>query len=103
VLRRAPDQKCGDEPCRTPSQPAARPHSATATFKALCIVPKTKGKKLAAAKTAIKKAHCAVGKITKAYSAKVKKGRVISQKPKAGAREQPGTSVKLKVSKGRHA
>jgi uncharacterized delta-60 repeat protein len=76
-------------------------HSVTATFKALCIVPKLKGKTVKAAKKAIKRAHCSVGKVTKAFSAKVKKGRVISQKPKAGKKLAPGAKVKLKVSKGR--
>jgi uncharacterized delta-60 repeat protein len=76
-------------------------HSVTATFKALCIVPKLKGKTVKAAKKAIKRAHCSLGKVTKAFSAKVKKGRVISQKPKAGKKLAPGSKVRLKVSKGR--
>jgi len=74
--------------------------SATATFKALCVVPKVKGKKLAAAKSAIKRAHCSVGKVTKAFSSRVKKGRVISQKPAPGKKLAAGSKVKLKVSKG---
>ena len=75
-------------------------HSATATFKALCVVPKVKGKKLRAAKSAIKRAHCSVGKVTKAFSARVRKGRVISQKPAPGKKLPAGSKVKLKVSKG---
>src|SRR5919197_1255508 len=47
----------------------------TASFNALCVVPKLKGKTLRAAKLAIKRAHCSVGKVTRAFSAKVKKGR----------------------------
>src|SRR5262249_56149000 len=43
-----------------------------------CVVPKVKGKTLTAAKRAIRKAGCSVGKVTKAFSGKVKKGRVIS-------------------------
>jgi hypothetical protein len=78
----------------------------TATFNHIltvtsCKVPKLKGKKLAAAKTAIRSAHCAVGKVTKSFSAKVKKGRVISQKPAAGSRHPAGTKIKLTVSKGK--
>jgi hypothetical protein len=65
-----------------------------------CKVPKLRGKKLAAAKTAIKNAHCAVGKITKAYSAKVRKSRVISQKPVPGTKHPAGTKIRLTVSKG---
>ena len=89
-------------------------HAATATFQAnsspplppppsqkKCVVPKVKGKKLAAAKTAIKRAHCSVGKVRKAFSARVKKGRVISQKPAPGKRLRAGSKVNLKVSKGK--
>ncbi len=66
-----------------------------------CKVPKVTGKKLAAAKTAIKKAKCAVGRISKAFSRRVKKGRVISQKPAAGKTVAFGTKVNLVVSKGK--
>jgi PASTA domain/Divergent InlB B-repeat domain len=75
--------------------------SVTATFKVLCVVPKVKGKKLRAAKQAIRRAHCAVGTVTRAFSAKVKKGRVISQKPKPGKKLAAGSKIKLKVSKGK--
>jgi uncharacterized delta-60 repeat protein len=78
----------------------------TATFSAKppptrCVVPSVKRKRLAAAKRAIRRAHCSVGRITRAYSAKVKRGRVISQKPKPGTTLPHGAKVSLKVSKGR--
>jgi hypothetical protein len=66
-----------------------------------CVVPKVKGKTLTAAKTAIKKAHCSVGKVTKKASAKVKKNHVISQKPSPGKRLAKGSKVSLVVSKGK--
>jgi uncharacterized delta-60 repeat protein len=66
----------------------------------VCVVPKVKGKTLKAAKRGIRKAHCSVGKVTKAFSGKVKKGRVISQKPRPGKKLAVGSKVKLKVSKG---
>jgi PASTA domain-containing protein len=66
-----------------------------------CVVPKLRGKTLVKAKTAIRNAYCTVGKITKAYSARVRKGRVISQKPTPGTRHPTGAKVKLTVSKGR--
>jgi hypothetical protein len=79
--------------------------SVTATFTkqttVQCLVPKVKGKKLAAAKTAITHAHCAVGKITKAASKTVAKGKVISQKPPPGKHLTAGAKVNLVVSKGR--
>jgi hypothetical protein len=76
-------------------------HSVTATFEVLCVVPKVKGKRLPAAKRAVRKAHCSVGKVTRAFSKSVKKGRVISQKPKPGKKLAAGSKVKLKVSKGK--
>ncbi|MGZ4339132.1 MAG: InlB B-repeat-containing protein [Gaiellaceae bacterium] len=80
--------------------------SVTATF-ALNVVPKeyivpnVKGKKLATAKRAIVKAGCRVGKIRRAYSARVKKGRVISQHPAPRTRVHEGAKVSLLVSKGK--
>jgi len=74
--------------------------SVTATFKLSCVVPKLKGKTLRAAKRAVRKAHCSVGKVKKTFSARMKKGRVISPKPRAGKRLGPGAKVKLRVSKG---
>jgi hypothetical protein len=76
----------------------------TATFTKLpaqCVVPNVKGKKLAAARTAITHAHCAVGKISKAASKKVPKGKVISQKPTPGKHLTAGAKVNLVVSKGK--
>lgn len=65
-----------------------------------CTVPNVKGKSLAAAKTAIKKAHCTVGKITHVPSTRVPSGDVVSQSPKAGTNVDYGTKVSLKVSMG---
>jgi uncharacterized delta-60 repeat protein len=83
----------------TLSMTAAR--TATARFNVACVVPKVKGKKLAAAKRRIKAAHCAVGKIKRAYSSKVRKGRVISQRPRPGKKLVARSKVRLKVSKGK--
>ena len=66
-----------------------------------CVVPKVKGKTLSAAKRAIKSHACSVGRIKHATSRTVKKGHVISQKPKPGRRLPHGAKVNLVVSKGR--
>jgi PASTA domain-containing protein/List-Bact-rpt repeat protein len=73
----------------------------TATFDVLCVVPNVKGKKLPAAKRAITKANCSLGKVTRTFSKSVKKGRVISQGPKPGKALTAGSKVELKVSKGK--
>ena len=80
--------------------------SVTATFTLKptskpCVVPKVKGKSLSAAKRSIKTHNCSVGKIKHATSRTVKKGHVISQKPKPGKRLKHGAKVNLVVSKGR--
>lgn len=66
-----------------------------------CVIPNVKRKPLSAARQAIGKAGCVAGKVTKAFSTKIAKGRVISQKPRAGARVATGTKVSLVVSKGK--
>ncbi len=81
----------------------ARSVSATFTLQSsapVCLVPKVKGKKLAAARSALSQAHCTVGKVTKKFS-KVKKGRVLSQRPKPGTSLAAGAKVNLVVSKGK--
>jgi DNA-binding beta-propeller fold protein YncE len=65
-----------------------------------CVVPKVKGKGLAAAKKAIKRRGCSVGKIRYAFSISVKKGHVLSQRPGPGTHRKRGARVDLVVSKG---
>ena len=66
-----------------------------------CVVPKVKGKTLKAAGHAIKTHNCKVGKIKRVLSRRIKKGRIISQKPKPGRRLKHFARVSLVVSKGR--
>jgi hypothetical protein len=66
-----------------------------------CVVPEVIRRPLAAAEKMIKKADCSVGKIRRSYSKKVKKGRVISQKPRPKTRLAAGSKVRLTISKGK--
>lgn len=77
-------------PAVTPPPPVVR-----------CVVPKLAGKTLKAARAALKKANCKAGKVTRARSRKVKVGRVILSRPKAGTRRPIGSAVALVVSRGR--
>ena len=54
-----------------------------------------------AARSAITKADCRVGKVKRVRSKKVKRGRVISQSPKAGKSLPNLGKVNLVVSRGR--
>jgi hypothetical protein len=74
---------------------------AGATSKAGCVVPKVTGLSENAAAKRIKQAGCKVGKVTKKHSSKVRKGEVISSKPKAGKKEPAGTKVALVASSGK--
>jgi subtilase family serine protease len=77
----------------------------TATFTRIpppkkCVVPKLKGKAVAVAKRSIKSHDCSVGRINHRASRTVKKGHVVSQKPRPNARLRHGAKVNLVVSKG---
>jgi beta-lactam-binding protein with PASTA domain len=67
----------------------------------LCTVQDVKRKTLPAAKRTIARANCRVGKIRRAYSKSIKRGRVISEKPKPGTVLPNRGKVNLVVSRGR--
>lgn len=75
--------------------------SFTVRVKRLCVVPNLKGKRLAGARKAIRRVDCRLGRVKRVFSAKVRGGRVISQKPKPGLIRARGTKITLVVSKGR--
>jgi PASTA domain/FG-GAP-like repeat/FG-GAP repeat len=67
----------------------------------LCTVPTVTGMVFSAAKRALARANCRLVKIRSAYSRDVRRGRVISQKPKPGTVLPNGGKVNLVVSRGR--
>jgi hypothetical protein len=73
--------------------------TATATFRARCVVPKLVGLTLKKARAKLKRAHCTVGKITRKRSARSKSGKVLSQKPKPGRKLAPAAKVSLVVGR----
>ncbi|HEU5065432.1 MAG TPA: PASTA domain-containing protein, partial [Gaiellaceae bacterium] len=75
--------------------------SVLANATGLCAVPNVRGKTLPAAKGAMLRADCRVGRIRRAYSKTAKKGRVISQKPKPSTVLPKRGKVDLVVSRGR--
>jgi beta-lactam-binding protein with PASTA domain len=66
-----------------------------------CLVPKVQRLTLANARSRLLAYSCRAGKVTHAYSSLVKKGAVISQKPKNGSRLTRGAKVSLVVSRGK--
>ncbi|HKU57645.1 MAG TPA: PASTA domain-containing protein [Gaiellaceae bacterium] len=65
-----------------------------------CVVPNVVGKTLTAAKLALEKALCSVGKVRQTASSTVTKGRVVSQRPKRGRRLRQHARIDLVVGKG---
>lgn len=66
-----------------------------------CVVPNVRGQELAAARARLTRAGCRAGKVQRKYSQTVRKGRVISQRPRARARLAELAKVNLVVSRGR--
>ncbi|HEX4307280.1 MAG TPA: IPT/TIG domain-containing protein [Solirubrobacterales bacterium] len=64
-----------------------------------CVVPRLKGKKLALAKSAIRHAGCAVGKVTKVKGPRRMQGRVIGQGLAPARLLAPRTRVAIKLVK----
>jgi beta-lactam-binding protein with PASTA domain len=67
----------------------------------VCHVPRVAGRTLPAARRALVRARCRVGYIRYVSSRTVARGRVVSQRPRAGARLRVGARVALVVSRGR--
>jgi beta-lactam-binding protein with PASTA domain len=65
-----------------------------------CVVPKLAKKSLPAAKKALTKGRCKLGKVTKAFSPKVKKGLVLKQGKRPGTKLANGAKVPVTLSKG---
>jgi thermitase len=84
-----------------PPPPPAQPPPPRAPVQARCIVPNVKGKTVPAARIALGRARCALGRVTRAYSARVRKSRIIVQSRRVGSRHPRGTRVSVVVSRGR--
>jgi hypothetical protein len=65
-----------------------------------CTVPNVKRKTVAAAATALKRAGCKLGPVKRVRS-RVRKGRIVAQRPAAGRHVGKGTPVVVTVSRGR--
>jgi hypothetical protein len=65
-----------------------------------CAVPRLKGKTVAKARTLLRRAHCALGRVSHSHS-RLRRGLIVSQRPRAGAARPRGTKVRVVVSLGR--
>jgi hypothetical protein len=85
-------------PASGDTQPTALPEAVSQPTAAECVVPTLKGKTLAAARRALQRAHCALGRVTK-VRAKRGRGRVLRQGKRTG-RHLPGGTL-IAVALGR--
>ena len=68
---------------------------------ARCAVPDVRRRTVTRARAMLSARRCRLGRITRAYSPKVRKGRIVGQSRRPGARLQRGTRVNVAVSRGR--
>lgn len=85
-------------PADTVTPASIAPSTPPSTAEARCVVPDLRGKKLSAAKQAVRAAGCGVGLIAKRNGVKAAQGEVIKQRPKPGRllSLRTGISVKLR-------
>ena len=76
-------------------------HGVNAPQPVVCLVPRVVRRTLRAAQRIVRQANCSVGgPVRRKYSRRVRRGRVIAQKPVAGQRLPESTQVFLLVSRG---
>ena len=66
---------------------------------ARCVVPRLKGKTLAAARRTLRSANCTLGPVTKRHSPRRMRGRVLGQHPAAGTSLRAHGKVALVIGK----
>jgi hypothetical protein len=81
-------------------QAAAAPVPGGSSQKSECVVPTLKGRKLKAAKRAILRSGCGVGKVLHRRAGRVAAGRVMGQRPRPGTRRAAAAPVKIILSSG---
>jgi subtilisin family serine protease len=67
----------------------------------VCTVPRLRGLTLVGAKRSLVKRGCALGRVSKTYSKRVRRGRVVGQRPVPGLRLRRGAKIAVVVSRGR--
>lgn len=67
-----------------------------------CVVPNLKRKTVRAARRSLASRHCRLGPVRRRYSSRVGRGRIISQRPRAGRELVDRGQVSVLVSRGRH-
>jgi hypothetical protein len=66
-----------------------------------CVVPNVRGRTVRRARAALTRQRCRLGRVARAYSARVRRGRIVRQSRRPGARLARGTRVNVVVSRGK--
>jgi thermitase len=72
----------------------------TTVFKPPCVVPNVVGRKLAAARSAIRARHCRLGRVRHVASSAQKRGKVVRESPRAGKRLGADAKIRLWLGRG---
>jgi hypothetical protein len=80
-------------------QPQPQPPPPPSTATRPCRVPRVVGLRLVRARTAIRRAHCSVGRV-RGVRSRAARGRVVRQSPRAGTKLRRGARVTLVISRG---
>jgi subtilisin family serine protease len=67
----------------------------------VCTVPRLRGLTVVGAKRSLAKAGCALGRVSRAFSRRVRRGRIVAQRPGPGLRKARGSKIAVVVSRGR--
>jgi eukaryotic-like serine/threonine-protein kinase len=67
----------------------------------VCTVPRLRGLTLVGARRSLVKRGCALGRVSKTYSNRIRRGRVVGQRPGPGLRLRRGAKIAVVVSRGR--
>jgi subtilisin family serine protease len=66
-----------------------------------CLVPRLRNLTLVSARRVLARRGCSLGRVTRARSRRVRRGRVIAQRPTPGLRRARGAKVRVTLSRGR--
>jgi hypothetical protein len=88
-------------PAPPPPPPVEPPPIQPVAKTVRCVVPRLKAKRLLAARVALARANCRLGRVTRSYSTSIAVGRVIRHQPTTGRRLARYARVSVVLSRGK--
>jgi hypothetical protein len=84
-------------PVSAPPTPVAVVPAPASARRGACVVPRLVGRTLASARRSLQRAGCAIGRVRRTSRHKGRRGRVVSQSPRAGSHLRQGAPVSVVV------